>query len=90
MKNLCTGPVTCSSSGELYENETAKDMITQAPIDTLLASYIGLHVMFFDDVKRTAMHLYIPVLFYSTLYLPINNNSQKSLSSHHSPYQHNS
>ncbi|MBQ8232672.1 MAG: hypothetical protein IJZ34_12210 [Lachnospiraceae bacterium] len=44
--------------GIIYENETAKDMITQAPIDTLLASYIGLHVMFFDDVILELKSIY--------------------------------
>lgn len=32
-----------------YPKESAKDILAQAPIDTLLLSYQGLHVMSFED-----------------------------------------
>lgn len=41
-----------------FKNDRAKDMIKQAPIDTLLVSYQGLHVMSFKDVIMELKSIY--------------------------------
>ena len=41
-----------------YENDTARDMIEQAPVDVLLLEYQGLHVMSFEDAIRELKNIY--------------------------------
>lgn len=41
-----------------YEEDTAKDIITQAPLDLLFMSYQGFHVMPFEDVILELKDIY--------------------------------
>ena len=42
-----------------YEQDTPKDMLRQAPVDTLVLSYQGLHVMSFEDAIVELKHIYM-------------------------------
>ena len=41
-----------------YEEDTPKDMIRQAPVDTLTLTYQGLHVMSFEDAIMELKNIY--------------------------------
>lgn len=41
-----------------YPEDTAKDMLEQAPVDVLLKSYVGLHVMFFEEAIENLKDIY--------------------------------
>lgn len=42
-----------------YAQDTPKDMLRQAPVDTLVLSYQGLHVMSFEDAIVELKHIYM-------------------------------
>ena len=41
-----------------YENDMPKDMIAQAPVDTLVLTYQGLHVIPFEDAIKELKNIY--------------------------------
>lgn len=42
-----------------YEDDTSKDMIEQAPVDTLVLAYQGLHVLSFEDAIHELKGIYL-------------------------------
>lgn len=42
-----------------YAQDAPKDMLRQAPVDTLVLSYQGLHVMSFEDAIVELKHIYM-------------------------------
>ena len=42
-----------------YTQDAPKDMLRQAPVDTLVLSYQGLHVMSFEDAIVELKHIYM-------------------------------
>ena len=42
-----------------YEDDTPKDMIEQAPVDVLVLTYQGLHVLTFEDAIKELKNIYV-------------------------------
>ncbi len=38
--------------------ESAQDMLRQAPVETLRKSYVGMHVLFFEDATQNLKEIY--------------------------------
>lgn len=44
--------------GITYPEESAQDMLRQAPVETLRKSYVGMHVLFFEDAIQNLKEIY--------------------------------